>query len=150
MIGIKQGEKYNAKNIDERHRDHALYSAFAPLDEPRVALALVVENAGFGAANAAPIARRVFDYVISGVYPSEADIAATKLGQSTAPIGTPRPIDSVPLPGSTIDGSTASLSPLTPPAVVIPAAASAPQPAASAVKPRVALNAPAEARRVSR
>jgi len=150
VIGIKQGEKYNAKNIDERHRDHALYSAFAPLDEPRVAVALVVENAGFGAANAAPIARRVFDYVLTGMYPSEADIAATKLGQSTAPIGTPRPIDSVPLPGSTIDGSTASLSPLTPPAVVIPAAASAPQPAASAVKPRVALNAPAEARRVSR
>jgi len=150
VIGIKQGEKYNAKNIDERHRDHALYSAFAPLDEPRVAVALVVENAGFGAANAAPIARRVFDYVLTGMYPSEADIAATKLGQSTAPIGTPRPIDSVPLPGSTIDGSTASLSPLTPPAVVIPAAASASQPAASAVKPRVALNAPAEARRVSR
>ncbi len=149
VIGIKAGEKYNAKNIDERHRDHALYSAFAPLDEPRVAVALVVENAGFGAANAAPIARRVFDYVLSGVYPSEADIAATKLGQSTAPIGTPRSIDSVPLPGSTIDGSTASLSPLTPPAVV-PAAASAPAPSASAVKPRVALNSVAEPKRVAR
>jgi len=149
VIGIKAGEKYNAKNIDERHRDHALYSAFAPLDEPRVAVALVVENAGFGAANAAPIARRVFDYVLSGLYPSEADIAATKLGQSAAPIGTPRAIDSVPLPGSTIDGSTASLSPLTPPAVV-PAAASAPAPSASAAKPRVALNTVAEPKRVAR
>ena len=148
VIGIKAGEKYNAKNIDERHRDHALYSAFAPLDEPRVAVALVVENAGFGAANAAPIARRVFDYVLSGQYPSEADIAATKLGQSAAPIGTPRQIDSVPLPGSTIDGSTASLSPLTP--AVIPAAASAPAPSASAAKPRVALNTVPEAKRVAR
>jgi len=148
VIGIKQGEKYNAKNIDERHRDHALYSAFAPLDEPRVALALIVENAGFGAANAAPIARRVFDYVLMGQYPSEADIAATKLGQSTAPIGTPRPIDSVPLPGSSIDGSTASLTPLTPAAV--PVSASAPAPAASAAKPRVALNTTAEPKRVSR
>jgi penicillin-binding protein 2 len=139
VIGIKQGEKYNAKNIDERHRDHALYTAFAPLDEPRVALAMVLENAGFGGANAAPIARRVFDYVLAGQYPSEADIAATKLGQSTAPIGAPRPIESVPLPGSTIDGSAASLSPLTP-AIVVPVAASAPAPSASAVKPRVALN----------
>ena len=54
---------------------------------------MVVENAGFGAGAAAPIARRVFDYVLAGQYPSEADIAATQLGQSTAPIGTPRPID---------------------------------------------------------
>jgi penicillin-binding protein 2 len=149
VIGIKAGEKYNAKNIDERHRDHALYSAFAPLDEPRVAVALVVENAGFGAANAAPIARRVFDYVLSGQYPSEADIAATKLGQSAAPIGTPRTIESVPLPGSTIDGSTASLTPLTPQA--LPVSASAPAATASAAaKPRVALNADAEPKRATR
>ena len=64
-----------------------------------IALALVVENAGFGAGAAAPIARRVFDYVLQGQYPSEEDIAATQLGKSTAPIGTPRPIDAVPLPG---------------------------------------------------
>jgi penicillin-binding protein 2 len=126
VVGIKQGEKYNAKNVDERHRDHALYTAFAPLDEPRIALAMIVENAGFGAQNAAPIARRVFDYVLLGQYPSEADIAATKLGQTTAPIGAPRPISEVPLPGSTVDGSTsASLAPLTP-AASAPTAASAP------------------------
>ncbi|MDE2093804.1 MAG: penicillin-binding protein 2, partial [Burkholderiales bacterium] len=91
VLEMKANEKYNAKNIDERHRDNALYTAFAPLDAPRIALALVVENAGFGAGAAAPIARRVFDYVLLGLYPSEADIAATRLGQTTAPIGTPRP-----------------------------------------------------------
>ncbi|HKH67753.1 MAG TPA: penicillin-binding transpeptidase domain-containing protein, partial [Reyranella sp.] len=104
VIEIKANEKYNAARIDERHRDHALYTAFAPLDSPRIAVALVVENAGFGSGAAAPIARRVFDLVLSGLYPSEADIAATRQGQSTAPIGTPRPIESVPLRGSTVDG----------------------------------------------
>ena len=50
-------------------------------------------------------ARRVFDFVLSGLYPSEADIAATRLGQSTAPMGTPRPVSTVPLPGVTVDGA---------------------------------------------
>ena len=106
MIEIKAGEKYNASRLDERHRDHALYTAFAPLDEPRIAIAVIVENAGFGAGAAAPIARRVFDFVLSGQYPSEADIAATRLGQSTVPIGTQRRVADVPLPGSTVDGAT--------------------------------------------
>jgi penicillin-binding protein 2 len=104
VIAIKQDEKYNASKVDERHRDHALYTAFAPLDEPRIGVALVVENGGFGAGAAAPIARRVFDFVLQGQYPSEADIEATRAGKSTAPIGTPRPIDAVPLPGMTFDG----------------------------------------------
>ena len=105
VIEIKANEKYNAARIDERHRDHALYTAFAPLEAPRVALALVVENAGFGAGAAAPIARRVFDYLLAGKYPSEADIAAVQLGQATAPVGVQRTIDSVPLPGATVDGA---------------------------------------------
>ena len=111
VIGIKQGEKYNAHNVDERHRDNALFTAFAPVDDPQIALAIVVENAGFGAGAAAPIARRVFDYMLSGLYPSEADIAATQQGQSTAPIGVQRPIDSVGLPGMSIDSAVAALSP---------------------------------------
>ena len=106
VIEIKAGEKYNASRLDERHRDHALYTAFAPLDEPRIAIAVIVENAGFGAGAAAPIARRVFDFVLNGQYPSEADVAATRLGQSTVPIGIQRPVASVPLPGSTVDGAT--------------------------------------------
>ncbi|MEO8059338.1 MAG: penicillin-binding protein 2 [Burkholderiales bacterium] len=135
VISIGKNEKYNAAQLDERHRDHALYTAFAPLDEPRIALALVVENAGFGASSAAPIARRVIDFVLQGVYPSEADLAATQLGQSTVPTGTPRPLATVPLPGVTIDGSTASIGPQS---VSIPAPAAAPASAASAPQ-RVAL-----------
>ncbi len=111
VIQIKQNEKYDASKIDERHRDHALYISFAPLEEPRIALALVVENAGFGAGAAAPIARRVFDFVLQGQYPSLEDIAATRLGQSTAPIGTPRPVNSVPLPGVSINGAAAASAP---------------------------------------
>jgi len=135
VIAIKQDQKYNAKDIDERHRDHALYTAFAPVDAPQIALALVVENAGFGAGAAAPIARRVFDFVLSGQYPSEADIAATRIGQSTAPIGISRPLATVPLPGSTVDGAaSAPAAGITLPA----AAAGSAQPAASAPQ-RVAL-----------
>ena len=71
----------------------------APLPEPTIAVAVIVENAGFGAAAAAPIARRVFDFVLLGQYPSEEDIAATQKGQSAAPVGTPRRVGDVPLPG---------------------------------------------------
>src|SRR4029079_2028013 len=92
VIEIKANEKYNASRLDERHRDHALYAAFAPLQSPKVALAIVVENAGFGAGAAEPIARRAFDHLLACNYPSESDIAATQVGQSTAPIGVQRPI----------------------------------------------------------
>jgi len=95
---VKQNEKYNASSIDERMRDHALFVAFAPADDPKVALAMVVENAGFGAQNAAPIARRVFDFVIMGQYPSQEDIEAVQKGQATRPIGKLRTVASVPWP----------------------------------------------------
>jgi penicillin-binding protein 2 len=98
VFTVKQNEKYNAAAIDERMRDHALFVAFAPADDPKVALAMVVENAGFGAQNAAPIARRVFDFVITGQYPSQEDIEAVQRGQATRPIGKPRPVASVPWP----------------------------------------------------
>ncbi len=98
VFTVKQNEKYNASTIDERMRDHALFVAFAPADDPKVALAMVVENAGFGAQNAAPIARRVFDFVIMGQYPSQEDIEAVQKGQATRPIGKSRPVASVPWP----------------------------------------------------
>ncbi|PQA84974.1 penicillin-binding protein 2 [Limnohabitans sp. TS-CS-82] len=98
VFTVKQNEKYNAATIDERMRDHALFVAFAPADDPKVALAMVVENAGFGAQNAAPIARRVFDFVIMGQYPSQEDIEAVQKGQATRLIGKSRPVASVPWP----------------------------------------------------
>jgi len=73
VVGIAQNEKYNENKIDERHRDHALFIAFAPADpdaKPRIALALLVENAGWGAMAAAPIARQVFDYYLLGKMPA--------------------------------------------------------------------------------
>ncbi len=89
-VSIGQKDRYNAAKLEEHQRDHSLYMAFAPADAPQIALAVVVENAGFGAAHAAPIARRVFDYVLLGQYPSEEDLAAVQKGQAAAPIGKPR------------------------------------------------------------
>ena len=66
VIAIKQGEKYVASRIAERYRDHALFIAYAPADAPKIAVAVLVENAGFGAATAAPIARKVMDYYMLG------------------------------------------------------------------------------------
>ena len=89
-VTIGQKDKYNSAKLQERQRDHAVYNAFAPADEPTVALAVIVENAGWGAGVAAPSARRVFDYLLLGQYPSAEDIAAVRKGLATAPIGTPR------------------------------------------------------------
>ena len=99
VVAIKVNEKYIAANVAERNRDHALFSAFAPLDNPKIALAIIVENAGFGSQNAAPIARRVFDYWLMGQYPSEEDLAAVQKAQATAPIGKPRLAADMPVPG---------------------------------------------------
>jgi len=98
-VGVRQNEKYNAAKLDEYKRDHSLYIAAAPIDAPTVVLAVVVENAGFGAAAAAPIARRVFDYLLLGQYPSAEDLAATREGKSVAPMGTPRRAVDLALPG---------------------------------------------------
>jgi penicillin-binding protein 2 len=66
VIAMKQNEKYDEKRVAERHRDHALFVAYAPLEQPRIALAVVVENGGFGARAAAPIARQVLDFYLLG------------------------------------------------------------------------------------
>jgi penicillin-binding protein 2 len=69
VVGIKQGEKYVESRMHERHRDHALFIAYAPAEKPTIALAVVVENSGFGARYAAPIARKVIDYYLLGKVP---------------------------------------------------------------------------------
>jgi penicillin-binding protein 2 len=88
-VTIGQKDRYDARKLEEHQRDHSLYVAFAPLERPTVALAVVVENAGFGAAHAAPIARRVFDYLLMDHYPNPQDLAAVQKGEAAAPIGTP-------------------------------------------------------------
>jgi len=61
VFSVGQTEKYNEKDVAERLRDHALFVAFAPAESPKLAVAVLVENGGFGSAAAAPIARAIFD-----------------------------------------------------------------------------------------
>ena len=99
-----QNTRYNARALEEHQRDHALFMGFAPAINPRIALAVIVENAGWGAGAAAPIARRVMDYWLADQYPNEADLAAVRIGKATAPIGKPRVASEViwpvPAPGA--------------------------------------------------
>jgi len=84
VIGIKQNEKYNEHNIDERHRDHALFIAYAPAEDPKIALAVIVENGGHGGSAAGPIARKVMDYYLLGKLPTAEPVKAdTKLPKNT-------------------------------------------------------------------
>jgi penicillin-binding protein 2 len=55
--------------VKERNRDHALFIAFAPVEDPKIAIAVLVENSGFGGVAAAPIARAVLDYYLLGKLP---------------------------------------------------------------------------------
>jgi penicillin-binding protein 2 len=71
VIAMKQGEAYNEKRVREEHRDHALFIAYAPADDPKLAMAILVENGGHGGTTAAPMAREVFDYYILGKKPVE-------------------------------------------------------------------------------
>ena len=71
VIAIKQNEKYVESRVAERHRDHALFIAYAPADKPTIALAVIAENSGFGARAAAPIARQVLDYYLLGKVPKK-------------------------------------------------------------------------------
>jgi penicillin-binding protein 2 len=75
VIAMKQNEKYDEKKVDERHRDHSLYISFAPLDNPIIAMLVIVENGGFGARAAAPITRTVLDYYLVGKLPKELEEA---------------------------------------------------------------------------
>ena len=70
VIAIRQGERYDARRIGERYRDHALFVAFAPAENPRIALGILVENGGSGSGTAAPIARMVLDYYLLGKIPA--------------------------------------------------------------------------------
>ncbi len=91
VVGIGQNEKYDERHVDERHRDHSLFIAFAPSEpdaQPKIALALLVENGGWGALAAAPIARAVMDYYLLGKEPAgmgaEAAAAPARAGADVA------------------------------------------------------------------
>jgi len=66
VFSIAQEEEYDAENVDERLRDHGLFIAFAPAENPTIAIAVVVENGGGGASAAAPVARKVLDFYFTG------------------------------------------------------------------------------------
>ena len=61
VVSIAQDEKYDEAELEERERDHALFIAFAPLDNPQIAVALIVENGESGSGVAAPIAKSIMD-----------------------------------------------------------------------------------------
>jgi penicillin-binding protein 2 len=107
-VSLGPKARASGKALDARQRDHALYMAFAPAENPTIAVAAIVENAGFGAAHAAPIVRRVFDYWIAGQYPNDADMAAVQVGKAGAPIGKPLPAEEVPLVEEDAEGGEAS------------------------------------------
>ena len=95
IVGIKANEKYNAARTPERLRDNALFTAFAPADKPRIVLAMVVENAGWGGEIAAPIARKVLDFYLLGKRPAVKETAKvpTDDAEAQAPIDEPDSAD---------------------------------------------------------
>ena len=66
VFTVAQDEEYDEETVEKRKRDHALFIAFAPVENPRIAVAVVVENGGHGGAVAAPIAKKVIDQYLLG------------------------------------------------------------------------------------
>ena len=64
VFGLGENEEYNADEIAEHLRDHALFTGFAPFDDPKVVVTVVLENAGGGSSNGAPVVRKIFDRVV--------------------------------------------------------------------------------------
>lgn len=92
VVSIKKNEKYDAKRLAPHLLDNALYTAFAPVDKPRIAIAVVVENGGWGAEAAAPLARRALDYYLLGQRPGDRTNAAAQSDQKTAVVPQSDPI----------------------------------------------------------
>jgi penicillin-binding protein 2 len=66
VVAIAQGAKYDASKLDDFHKDHALFVSFAPVEQPKIAIAVIVENGGSGSGVAAPVARKVTDFYLLG------------------------------------------------------------------------------------
>ncbi len=95
VVGIAQGEEYNEEELDEFSRKHAWFIAFAPVDEPRIAVCVLVENGGSGSSVAGPVAREVIDHYLLPALPSPAQSTSTALASESDRLPAPR--DPVPL-----------------------------------------------------
>ncbi|MCU1722100.1 MULTISPECIES: penicillin-binding protein 2 [Pseudomonas] len=88
VVAIKQGEKYDRNKVQERHRDHALFVGFAPAEDPRIVISVMVENGESGSGVAAPVLRQVMDAWLLDEHgrlkPEYADPSAT-VAQEPAP-----------------------------------------------------------------
>jgi penicillin-binding protein 2 len=71
VFGLAEGQEYNADELAEHLRDHALFTGFAPVDDPQAIVTIVLENAGGGSTNGAPVVRRIFDHIILGAQEDE-------------------------------------------------------------------------------
>jgi penicillin-binding protein 2 len=124
VVAIKANEKYNASTLAERLRDNALFTVFAPADKPRIVIAMVVENAGWGAEIAAPIARKALDFYLLGKRPTDKE--TTKVPKEDA-------VSLAPIEDSSVEEAAAAVNEAkrepAPPAAPAPAVQTAPPPA---------------------
>ncbi|MDB5755641.1 MAG: mrdA [Massilia sp.] len=127
VVAIKANEKYNASTLAERLRDNALFTAFAPADKPRIVIAMVVENAGWGAEIAAPIARKALDFYLLGKRPA---------GKETTKVPKEDAVALAPIEDPSVEEAAAAVNEAKrapPPADPAPAAQAAPPPARPAL-----------------
>ena len=105
VVGLRGG-KYNAAATPERLRDNALFTAFAPAEKPRIAIAVVVENAGMGAATAAPIVRKALDYYLLGKRPGDkTKVPVPKEDADVLPVEAPAGVTTEFKPGGETPGN---------------------------------------------
>jgi penicillin-binding protein 2 len=100
VYSVAQNAKYNEKTVSDKLRDHAWFIAYAPADAPRIALAVLVENAGWGGSNAAPVARKVIDAYLLDKEGKVKAAPAQSNTPNTSPIPAPKPPATTP-PGQT-------------------------------------------------
>ena len=100
VVNIAKNQKYDSKKLSRIYHDNGLYIGFAPADAPRIAIAAVVENGGWGAGVAAPLVRKAMDYFMLGKRPNEPikSVAPTEAVTADAPVEGPTSEDSVATP----------------------------------------------------